>query len=437
MSKRGLYSTPSPKKKPKIKHNQSQLDHFFSTPETRVGSSEKQENPISQFVQGTSTHAHPVSHTGATSDVIDVDAFELETADTLSQSSNTEHKPYDLFFKKQSLGVRAIGDEVIPLIKPEDFSTLDVDPVEYQPGQQPSHSREAPYSLLTHALVSLSQTRSRISIINILTNVIRTIILKHPTSLLPAVYLLSNSLGPSFMTIELGLGSSIISRSLQQISGLTPAALKKLYNTTGDPGDVAFSAKSNIRTLIPHSPLSVPYVYESMLKIARCKGQGAAKEKQKIVEKLLLAAAGEEARYLTRTLCQNLRVGAVRTSILTSLARAFVLTPPAVIKDQISKTGSLSSLHISPTLILDIQAQTASTSKGKNPDTPRERLFATFKVAENLIKQVYVKHPNYDQIIPALLEYGLDSLAEHVPLTVGECPMYLCRIFLIISLCCD
>ena len=34
---------------------------------------------------------------------------------------------------------------------------------------------------------------------------------------------------------------------------------KRLYNTTGDVDDVAFAAKGNVRTLIPHqAPLTVP-----------------------------------------------------------------------------------------------------------------------------------------------------------------------------------
>ena len=65
-----------------------------------------------------------------------------------------------------------------------------------------------------------------------------------PPSLLPALYLLSNSLAPPYIPIELGLGPSIISKAIQQVSGLSAAALKRLYTKTGDPGDVAYEAKS-------------------------------------------------------------------------------------------------------------------------------------------------------------------------------------------------
>jgi DNA ligase-1 len=295
------------------------------------------------------------------------------------------------------------------------FSPVNVDPAIYEPHSQPATSDKAPYALLTLAFVALSQTKSRIAILNILTNVLRTIVLKYPSSLLPSVYLLSNSFAPQFVALELGLGPSVVSRSIQQVSGLSSAALRKLYNTTGDPGDVAFTAKSNLRTLIPHPPLTVPYVYNSLLKIAACKGQGAAKEKQKIVERLLLAASGEEVRYLTRTLLQNLRVGAVRTSILTALARAVVLTPPEGVKDQtIQCNGETYNIDRQ-----SISRMLPSNPKGKKRNTEQDQIIALLQKAESLVKQVYAKHPNFDQIIPALLENGLNSLSECVPLTVG------------------
>lgn len=450
MSKRNATSTPSPakKKRSKLNSNQFQLDHFFSSPKSSVTSGSKF-NVSPQFVQGSSTRSVNPRQAGVAAPIIiDVDAFDLDNQATFQPQLLTPTDRNNDLPKKEDHSVLSSGSEVeelktfpsdnlkmdvsIPVVKretvrrhlnPNEFLPVDVEPTNYDAEQQPSSSSDAPYTLLVHALISLSQTRSRIAIINILTNVLRTLIVKNPTSLLPAVYLLSNSLGPSFVALELGLGSSIISRSLQQISGLSGAALKKLYNTSGDPGDVAYAAKSNIRTLIPHPPLSVPYVYQSMLKICACKGQGAAKEKQKIVEKLLLAAIGEEVRYLTRTLCQNLRVGAVRTSILTALARAFALTPPASIKDRIIETDAVGSLHIPPTLIAELQARVSS--KGKNRHPSQERLSMMFKLAENLIKQVYVKHPSYDQIIPALLQNGLDTLSERVPMTVGTSSLVL------------
>lgn len=194
------------------------------------------------------------------------------------------------------------------------YPDLSVDPTNFViEGNSPwSPLTQTPYSFLVHALLTLSQTRSRILIINTLTNYLRLISLYDPPSLLPSLYLLSNTIAPPYLSVELGLGPSVISKAIQQVSGLTSAALNKLSRSLGDPGDVAFTAKSSVRTLFPHAALTVQGVYDTLLQISRAQGQGAAKVKLSLVEKLLLSAKGEEPRYLVRTLCQNLRVGAVR-----------------------------------------------------------------------------------------------------------------------------
>lgn len=270
-----------------------------------------------------------------------------------------------------------------------------------------------PYSFLSHTLLTLSTTRSRITIANALTNALRTICYLHESSLLPSLYLLSNSISPPYQSLELGLGHSIISKAIQNISGLTPAALRKLYNQKGDPGDVAFEAKANVRTLFPHPPLSVAGVYQSLLKIATAKGEGSVKHKQAIVEKLLVSAKGEEVRFLVRTLVQHIRVGAVRTTILTALARAMALTPPRAV--QVGEN----SAHIT-TEYLKRLSRAQSKSTKKNLDSSRNELEMIFDTAEGLVKRVFVQHPSYDDIVEALLTKGLDYLVESVPLTLGR-----------------
>lgn len=191
------------------------------------------------------------------------------------------------------------------------FPALEVDPL-LLPDETGPPWMVTSYAFLAHTLSTLSKTRSRILILNTLTNALRLIISHHSPSLLPALYLLSNTLSPAYIPVELKIGPSLISKAIQQVSGLTSAALTRLYKTMGDPGDVAFAAKSSVQTLIPHPPLTIILVYDTLIRISHTQGQGAGKVKQGLVEKLLLSAKGEEVRYLVRTLFQNLRVGAVR-----------------------------------------------------------------------------------------------------------------------------
>lgn len=64
----------------------------------------------------------------------------------------------------------------------------------------------------------------------------------------------TNDIGPPYENNDLGIGGSIISKVLIGSSGINAAALKKLFNKHGDPGDVAFEAKVNQRTLVMNNP---------------------------------------------------------------------------------------------------------------------------------------------------------------------------------------
>ncbi|KAG9015194.1 hypothetical protein FRB94_004313 [Tulasnella sp. JGI-2019a] len=295
------------------------------------------------------------------------------------------------------------------------YPDLASDPLLFDVSQCPwAPGTSAPYSFLTHTFVALTATRSRILLVNILVNTLRHIVRHDQGSLLASLYLLSNSISPAYIPVELNIGPSIISKALQSVSGLSSAALRKLYNSLGDAGDVAFEAKSSVRTLIPHPPLLIKGVYDSLLRIANSKGAGAAKQKQSIVEKLLVSAKGEEPRYLVRTFAQHLRVGAVRTTMISALARALVLTRP---------TGLLapddSEYSVKHELLNEVQPLTTDGKKAGNIDIARENVKEVFLRAEALLKRVFVQHPNYEHIVRAILEHGFETLAEHVPLTIG------------------
>ena len=384
MSKRAPTRPETPRKRRNIAtdDNQSRLDTFFSQ-----GSPNKAILTDLSGTEGTTTR----TRSQPCVEVIDVDEIEAEVnaADVAPSPSK----------KRAELSIVNSAPRTVT------YSSLDVDSVNYDISSQSLPKSSVPYSFLAHAFMSLSKTRSRIRIMNILTNTLRTIVYHHPQSLLASLYLLSNSLAPAYASVELGLGPSIISRAIQNISGLSAAALKRLYNSTGDPGDAAFEAKTNLRTLIPHPPLLVNFVYENLLKIANSKGQGAAKQKEKIVERLLVAAVGEEVRYLTRTLYQNLRVGAVRTSILTALARAMAMTPLSELSTPDMKTD----LHV-------------TIEQGQE----RTYFMDKYAKAERIVKRVFVQHPNYEHIVAALLQGGLLGLSNSVPLTIGNTlPIYV------------
>lgn len=203
---------------------------------------------------------------------------------------------------------------------------LDKDPLEFDPARDASCAaawcpNRTPYAFLTHAFILINSTRSRIKIQDYLVNTLRVVTHHDPSSLLPLVWLTTNAIAPPFEGVELNLGGSVISKALVGASGLTPAALKGLYDKYGDIGDVAFDAKMAVRTLVAPTPLTVKGVYATLRNIARAKGTGSAETKRRLVERLLVSAKGEEVRYIGRTLVQHVPPQYISLTIVTNWRR--------------------------------------------------------------------------------------------------------------------
>jgi len=181
---------------------------------------------------------------------------------------------------------------------------------------------------------------------------------------------------------------------------LDNAGLKTLYNKYGDPGDVAFEAKKRQTfTLRKPKPLTIKGVFDSLVKIANSKGTGSQEVKQRIVERLVQDARGaEESRYIVRTLVQHLRIGAVKTTMLIALSRAFLLSRPPNAEFPIHTTTELSKLK-------------------------KDDLATLYSRAEDTVKASFARRPNYNDLIPTLLEIGVCEellvrcgLGLHIPL---------------------
>ena len=314
-------------------------------------------------------------------------------------------EPAEKVRKKNTLSLQSSSgtEDTISLSVPFDQSPLTFDAAKYAAELQAHWSAEggdASYALLTRAFVLANSTTSRIKIVDTLVNFLRVLIEGDPASVLPAVWLATNSISPPYDEWELGIGGSVISKALKKIYGLNSQGLKTLYDKHGDAGDVAFEAKKRQSfTLVKPKPLKIKGVYQSLMKIAMSKGTGSQEVKQRIVEKLLQDARGaEESRYIVRTLVQNLRIGAVKTTMLIALARAFLYSKPKDASFNIRSQREMAGLK-------------------------KEDLTELYNNVEEIVKASYARHPNYNDLVPALLETGVSEellircgLQLHIPL---------------------
>ncbi|KAI0534720.1 ATP-dependent DNA ligase [Xylaria digitata] len=315
---------------------------------------------------------------------------------------------------KGTLSLQSVAASVDTISEsiPFDESPLTFDPDKYIPQLREHWAKDggnASYALLTRCFVLVSGTSSRIKIVDTLVNCLRILIREDPESLLPAVWLSTNAISPPYISLELGLGGSAIFKALRQVCGLDNRSLKAIYDKYGDAGDVAFEAKKKQSfTLRAPKPLTIKGVYNSLVKIARAQGQGSAEVKQRLVDRLLQdARGGEESRFVVRTLCQHLRIGAVKTTLLIALSRAFLLSrPPAASRGQDQETYDYPLRSVEELRRLK-----------------KEELAEVWARGEEIVKACFARRPNYNDLIPVVLEVGVCpellvrcGLELHVPL---------------------
>ena len=179
------------------------------------------------------------------------------------------------------------------------------------------------------------------------------------------------------------MGGSAISKALRTAYGLDKVGLKNIYKH-GDAGDVAFEAKRRQSfTLRKPKALTVQGVFEALVQIAKSKGQGSQDAKQKIVDRLLQDSKGpEESRYIVRTLVQHLRIGAAKTTMLIALSRAFLYSRPPQAGFSVPGSAVLSKMK-------------------------KEGLAELYAKNEEIVKACFARRPNYNDLIPALLDVGV------------------------------
>ncbi|KAF6206390.1 hypothetical protein GE061_017623 [Apolygus lucorum] len=274
--------------------------------------------------------------------------------------------------------------------------------VDYNPGKNNYHpiddacwkkDEKVPYHALAVTLSKIEEISKRLKIIEILSNYFRSVIVLSPSDLLPSVYLCLNQLAPAYEGLELGIAEGILMKAIAQTTGRSVAQIKNDAKELGDLGLVAEQSKCSQRMMFTPAALTVASVYTKLKEIAKMTGHAAVAKKVDKIQSMFVACKGPEARYLIRSLAGKLRIGLAEQSVLQALAQACTHTPPG---------------QEYPPEIMN-KADKLSVEKFKS----------MVDSSALILKTTYCECPNYDRIVPVILEHGLESLPDHCHLTPG------------------
>ncbi|MCK9151928.1 ATP-dependent DNA ligase [Methanobacterium alcaliphilum] len=182
-------------------------------------------------------------------------------------------------------------------------------------------SNQVKYESLVNIYQSLDATTKRLEKTDILANFFSNI----GAELLPIVTIMAlGRVFPVWSEEELGIGSKLLMKAIATVVGITPEDVEDQIRDQGDIGaasELLFKKKS--QTTFFSKPLTIEMVYHNLRKVASVSGNRAQSRKIAIILELLSLASPDEAKYITRTVLEELRVGVGEGTIRDAISQAF------------------------------------------------------------------------------------------------------------------
>lgn len=180
------------------------------------------------------------------------------------------------------------------------------------------------YNEMVNIYEALDSTTKRLEKTTILAEFFAKIGENDP-KLLPIVTLLSlGRVFPTWSEEELGIGTKLLMKAIARVVGVKPADVEDKQRDTGDIGSAAEQLfKKKTQSTLFSRDITIQKVHSNLVKIANISGNRAQAKKLEILKELLSSASPTEAKYITRTVIEELRVGVGEGTIKDALAKAF------------------------------------------------------------------------------------------------------------------
>ena len=132
------------------------------------------------------------------------------------------------------------------------------------------------------------------------------------------------SVFPSWSEEEQGIGDKLVMKAVGDAVGVSVDVVEDAIRDEGDIGAAAekLYAKKAQMTFFSQ-PLTVKFVYNQLRKLATISGSRSTARKISNILELLSSASGKEAKYICRTILEELRIGVGEGIIRDAISQAF------------------------------------------------------------------------------------------------------------------
>jgi len=177
------------------------------------------------------------------------------------------------------------------------------------------------YAVLAELYENLNSTTKRLEKTYLISNFLRRI---HRTDAEHIVSLLEGRVFPAWDESKLGVNAKIVIKALASSSGLESEKIEERLNKLGDLGLVAEELlKVKTQITLGKIKLTTKKVYDNLRGLADLEGQGTVNKKIGLISELLTSATPLEAKYIVRTVLEEMRIGVSEGTLRDSLVWAY------------------------------------------------------------------------------------------------------------------
>lgn len=177
------------------------------------------------------------------------------------------------------------------------------------------------YSELVELYEYLEQTPSRLKKIERIADFLRD----SETSVLEKVtLLLQGRVFPSYSGEEIGVADKMMVKVVSSSTGFSEDEVVRAFKETGDLGlSVEKLMEKKKQRTLAFRPLQVENVFDNLRKLASVEGKGSQDVKISLIRELISHSKPKEAKYIVRTVLEQLRIGVAEGVLRDSIAEAF------------------------------------------------------------------------------------------------------------------
>jgi len=185
------------------------------------------------------------------------------------------------------------------------------------------------YADLVEVYEKLNQTTKRLEKTYYLSELLK----KTSKDEIPDIMLLiEGKVFPPWDDKKIGVGARLVLKAINLSTGINTSRIEEEWKKTGDLGLVAENlTKVKKQQTLFKKQLNVKTVIDNLRKLAELEGAGSVDQKIKLISELLTSAEPLEARFIVRTVLEELRVGVGSGSIRDAIVWAYFAKDAGII----------------------------------------------------------------------------------------------------------